>query len=250
MSKSKLAEIEEKMRLTPHDPQLWLEKGLELTAQNLHYEAVEAYSLGLYHDGSQAELLLARGRRYISLRRWPEALADLAAAARLQPDSFDNWYYQGVTQTLSGDYCRAAAAFERCLPIVRGGDGSNLAPVAVWLWLLYTRLGRRRDAETVIAGVTRETPELAAAPSYRKIALLYKGDAAPEGFIDESQLENGDPRGPLYYITETYHLANYYYMHGNTEASNALLRKLKQTDKCNYAFAYMLARQDMELRGL
>ncbi|MDR1319822.1 MAG: hypothetical protein LBK56_00090 [Gracilibacteraceae bacterium] len=247
---SKLTEIEEKLRLQPDEPLLWLEKGLELTALNRHYEAVEAYSRGLYLGGARAELLLARGRRYISLHRWPEALADLAEAARLLPENFDNWYYQGATQALSGDYNRAAAAFERCLPIVRAGDEAYLSPVAVWLWFVYTRLGRREDAAAAAAQVTRETKELAAAPSYKKIALLYKGETAPEGFIDESQPESADPRARLYYITETYHLANYYYAHGSVEESNALLRRLKRITTHHYAFAYMLARQDMALRGL
>jgi tetratricopeptide (TPR) repeat protein len=250
VSKSKLTAIEEKLRLTPDDPRLWLAKGLELTALNSHYEAVEAYSWGLYWDGNQAELLLARGRRYISLRRWPEALADLAAAARLEPEKFDNWYYQGVTLALLGDYQKAAAAFELCLPIARAGDESYLSPAAVWLWLLYTRLGRREEAAAAVAQVTPETKELTPAPSYKKIALLYKGAAAPDDFIDESQLTSDDPRALLYYITETYHLANYYYANGNVETSNELLRKLKLIDKHNYAFAYMLARQDMERRGL
>ncbi|MDR1961693.1 MAG: tetratricopeptide repeat protein, partial [Gracilibacteraceae bacterium] len=187
MGKSKLMEIEEKLRLTPDDPRLWLEKGLELAELFCHCEAVDAFSQGLYWDGAHAGLHLARGRRYISLKRFPEALADLAAAARLQPESFDNWYYQGVAHALNGDYPKAAASMEQCLAVVLRGDESLLPPAAVWLWLLNMRLGRREAAAAALAYVTEDTKELAAAPSYKKIALLYKGIIPPDNFIDESQ---------------------------------------------------------------
>jgi tetratricopeptide (TPR) repeat protein len=247
----KLTDIEAKLRQNPEDAGLWLEKGLELVAANQHYEAIEAYSTGLSLEPENPVLHMSRGRRYISLQRFAEALADLAAAARLQPENFDNWYYQAVAYALSDKYPQAVAAMEKCREVVlKGSDEALRAPVADWLWLLNMRLNRKEAAAAALDMVSAETPELTVAPSYKKIALLYKGLLAPETFEDESLLTSADPRALLYYITEVYCLANYYYVNGNSDNSNRLLRKLKGIDKHHYTFAYMLAEKDMALRGI
>ncbi len=251
MVNNRLMEIEAELIKDPDNPKIWLEKGLELVNLYMHYEAIEAFSIGLTLDSTNPELLLARGRRYISIRRYNEALADLSLASRLQPESFDNWYYMGVAYTISGNFTKATKAFEACLNFVLRNDDETLrAPVVDWLWLLYMRLGQKDDAEHVLSYVAEDAPVLTMAPSYKKIALLYKGLLLPDSFIDENQLASDDERALLYYITEVYCLSNYYYLMGNSEASNALLLRLKQVDQHHYAFAYQMAERDMRLRGL
>jgi tetratricopeptide (TPR) repeat protein len=246
---TELTTINEKLRQTPTDPALWLAKGLALTELHMHYEAVEAYSAGLAL-AENAALRLARGRRYISLKRWSEALADLAQAARLAPESFDNWYYQGVVHALRGDYLPAVTVLETCLAIVlRGQDLSLVAPVAAWLWLLNMRLGEREKASQVLTHVTDDTPSLPQAPSYLKLVNLYKGLTAPVDFR-VTEISAADERSVLYYITETYGLANYLYLRGDSESADNLLRRLKDVKENRYSFAYMMAERDIALRGL
>lgn len=167
-----------------------------------------------------------------------------------EPNSFDNWYYQGVACCLVGEYRRAARAMERCLAVTEQGDASLLCPVVHWLWLLYMRLGDKAAAARVLEKVDEQTPVLAMAPSYKKAVLLYKGVLEPAGFIDESQLTSTDERALLYYITESYCLANFYYLNGSIDQSNEILRKLKEISQYHYVFAYMLAEQDMRQRGI
>ncbi|MDR0569677.1 MAG: hypothetical protein LBG71_00440 [Clostridiales Family XIII bacterium] len=245
-----LTALREQLGRNPENAELWLELGLELAESGQRYEAVEAFSMGLSHAPMSHALLLARGRRHISLRRYAEALADTAAAAALEPNSFDNWYYQGVACCLLEDYARAAEAMGRCLPIAEESEPEMLWPITAWLWLINMRAGRKDEAAAVLGKVDENAPAPAMAPSYKKIVLLYKGLATPEGFIDEGMLSGGDERAPLYYITETYCLSNYLYLNGDVGAANDLLLRLKEVTGGRHAFAYLLAEQDMRRRGL
>ena len=250
MESSKLMQVAEKLRQNPEDPQLWLEKGLAYVDLGMYYEAIEAYSIGLSFDPKSDRLFLERGRRYISTHRYREAVADTVVASSMNPDNFDNWYYQAVAYCLLEDYAHAAPAMENALNYILDKDPSLVPPVVDWLWVINMRLGRKDAAQDVLKYVDEDTPAYAMAPTYKKVAMLYKGKLSPEGFVDESLLTSEDPRAMMYYITELYYLSNYYYHNNNTEQANECLRKLKKVDRDRYVFAYQLAELDMKKRGI
>ena len=135
MESSKLMQVEEKLRQNPEDPQLWLEKGLAYVDLGMYYEAIEAYSIGLSFDPKSDRLFLERGRRYISTHRYREAVADTVVASSMNPDNFDNWYYQAVAYCLLEDYAHAAPAMENALNYILDKDPSLVPPVVDWLWV-------------------------------------------------------------------------------------------------------------------
>lgn len=102
-----------------------------------------------------------RGHRYISTRRFGEAVRDPEKAVELAPASFDVSYHLGLAYHLSGEFDRAADEYARCMTLSktagqlpegwRSGktvaihDDSRVA-ITDWRYLARRRAGRRQEA--------------------------------------------------------------------------------------------------------
>jgi tetratricopeptide (TPR) repeat protein len=95
--------------------------------------ALAAYSALLTRSPGNTDVLLGRGIVYARLGRWPEAEADLGAAAQASPDYADVWEALGNTWRWSDQPARALGAYER-LVALRPNDPAAL--------LLRTRRNR------------------------------------------------------------------------------------------------------------
>jgi tetratricopeptide (TPR) repeat protein len=95
-------------------------------------DAIEAYTRGIARHPAEARLYRHRGHRYITTRKFDEAIADLKRAATLvagkpdeiEPDGAPNkagiprstlqsnsWYHLGLAQDLRGDFQAALASY-------------------------------------------------------------------------------------------------------------------------------------------
>ena len=245
----KLEELERKLEKEPKNGKLWAEKGDLLGVLERFADAIDAYSMAVVYCPFDSRVRLGKGRKYISAKRYPESFAELTLAIRLDPDYYDNWYYLGVSYCLSGYLTNALDTFKHCLKLALKHNTNEIPSTVDWLWTINMKLGRRGDAQDVLKYVDENTKYKPNELSYKKRVLMYKGLLAPEDVIDVEYLKNSD-RPELYYITEAYAIANYYYINGDTKKSAEYLKKIKAVDKYHHAFAYTLAVQDMVDRGI
>lgn len=163
-----------------------------------HYrEAMRTFSEGLSVHPKSYRLLRHRGHRWITLRRFDQAVRDLSRAAELsretpdevEPDGAPNakgiprstthssiYYHLGLALYLQGDYEQAALAYERC----RGfcGNDDMLVATLYWQYLTLRRLGRDNRASELLALVKPEM-DLLENFDYHRLLRLFQG-AIPE----------------------------------------------------------------------
>ncbi len=164
-------------------------------------QAVAIYTEGLRHHPDEPRLLRHRGHRYISLRDFPRAIADLDRARRLvagkpdevEPDGQPN--ARGIpTGTLHSNirYHLALAyfvtgEFARALPV--WAEDARVAPnvdqrVAATYWWVLTlaHLGRPDEARTALAPV-RADWDVIENGSYHRLLLWMKGELAESALL-------------------------------------------------------------------
>ena len=80
-------------------------------------EAIATFTRGLEIEPNNALLLRWRGHRYLSVRDFDRAFADLSRGSKLDASIYGNWYHLGIVQFLRGDFADAAASFTKAQPI-------------------------------------------------------------------------------------------------------------------------------------
>lgn len=164
-------------------------------------EAVAIYTEGLRHHPDDARLLRHRGHRYVSLREFPRAIADLRRAQQLvsgkpdevEPDGQPN--ARGIpTSTLHGNirYHLALAHyvtrdFAAALPIwaedARLAKNHDHRVAATYWWVLtLAQLGRHAEAKAVLAPI-RADWDIIENGSYHRLLLWMKGELAESALI-------------------------------------------------------------------
>ena len=100
-------------------------------------EAIATFTRGLEIEPDNALLLRWRGHRYLSVREFDRAFADLKRGAAIDSTIYGIWYHLGVIQFLRGDFSDAAASFAKAQPIAP--DAGELAGSTDWLWMSLSR---------------------------------------------------------------------------------------------------------------
>jgi tetratricopeptide (TPR) repeat protein len=164
-------------------------------------QAVAIYTEGLRHHPDEPRLLRHRGHRYVSLRDFPRAIADLDRARRLvagrpdevEPDGQPNArgiptstlhsnirYHLALAYFVTGDFARA-------LPI--WAEDARVAPnfdqrVAATYWWVLTlaHLGRADEARAALAPV-RADWDVIENGSYHRLLLWMKGALAESALL-------------------------------------------------------------------
>ena len=156
-------------------------------------KAIDIYTHGLEQFPNESRLLRHRGHRYISLREFDKAIADLQRAANLiqgkenmvEEDGMPNaqnipvstmhgniYYHLGLAHYLKGNYEEALTAYSQCLHSASNPD--NVVSSTHWLYMILKKLGRDEDALEVLDAVS-EQMNVIENHSYHKACLFYKG---------------------------------------------------------------------------
>ena len=245
----KIAELKQQLEADPKNDALWLALGDEYNAQDLFEEAVDAYSNGIIQNPFNKACYQGRGRKYISLQRYLQAVADFTMASRLDPYDNEVWYYQGVAAHLAGLYDRCEEAFPKAIERMKADGVDEWLAGVDWLWLTYMAQGKKAEAQEIIKLVDKDTPCIPRSLSYKKRGLLYRGDVKPEEFMDREHLKTTD-RPELYLISECFGLGNYYLAMGDKEKAIPLLKEARDVPTWHSSFAYRLACRRLEELGL
>jgi len=168
-------------------------------------DALAACSAALEAAPRNAEVLRDRGHYFLNAGRFDEGLADL-----LQADSFSRgdrgvFYHLGLAYYFTGDFARAATAFERCV------DASTTAAATIecqaWLLPSLLRSGRRLDARSLLAKVSA-APVEGHASLYLDRLLLFKGVRTEADLVATMPSEGAVTEATVSYSIGLWHLLN------------------------------------------
>jgi tetratricopeptide (TPR) repeat protein len=218
-----LAEARARLAEKPDDPDriIWV-------ARRLGYlwrmeEALAVLNDGIARHPENAALYRHRGHRFISVRRFDEAVVDFVRATKLiagKPEEieqdgapnerniplttlgFNIWYHLGVAHFLRGEFDAAENAFRGCLVHTRGYD-DNLVAVTDWRYMCLSRLGKTKEAAALLEPIS-ETMEIIENRSYHRRLLMYKGVLKPEDLL------SGDKASPLDVATMGFGVGHWY----------------------------------------
>jgi tetratricopeptide (TPR) repeat protein len=160
-------------------------------------DAVAVLTAALARHPGDPFLLRHRGHRWLTLREFAAARADLRAAAdacRTTPDAtepdgqptpgrpphsslhYNVHYHLGLACFLLGDFAAAECAWLDCLAVV--DDDESRVAVTHWLWCARMRAGDPAGAFAVVAPI-HAGMDVVENVAYLNLCLLYRGDRAP-----------------------------------------------------------------------
>lgn len=253
-----LAEAQANFDENPHDPEnvIWL--GRRLAYLGRYRDAIDVYTKGIEEHPDSFKLYRHRGHRYITLRRFDDAVADLEKASELmkgvpdeiEPDGapnpagiprstshFNIWYHLGLAYYLKGDLENAARAYEACMEFSRSNDDSLVA-TSDWLYMIYRRLGRDEDARRLLEPI-REEMDILENASYHKRLLMYKGVLTPDALLDPQDASDLD------LATQGYGVGNWYYYNGDEVKAKEIFERVV-SGSAWAAFGFIAAEADLK----
>jgi tetratricopeptide (TPR) repeat protein len=223
-------------------------------------EAIDVFTTGIEQHPNYAPFYRHRGHRYISIRRFDDAIADLKKAAELIEDvpdeieqdgmpndrnipltttGFNVWYHLGLARYLTGDFEGALAAYRETDKFTRGYD-DNIVAVTDWTYMILRRLNRPSEARAVLGRITPDM-KIIENDAYHRRCLMYKGLIAPSDLLDVS-----DPSA-LTSATLGYGLGNWYLCEGNESKAVELFERI--TSGTDWpAFGFIAAEADLARR--
>ena len=241
--------IDAKLAQQPENAELWMQRGLALSGQNLMREAVEAYSRAIALDPFNGVLYRHRGHRHLSCWQFVDAAADFTTAARLlpegHPEEWNVWYHLGLVWYLQGEYAQAEQAYKHCYDITDKSDLINFCPITDWLWRTEMRLGKTEEAKALLAALPADFDIEMEPCGYSRVCAMYQGRVKPEELIEGRMLPER-----LDAMTMVYALSNYYYVMGDEKRSNELIEETLSFGDAEWwcAFGYLAAMQDKKAR--
>jgi tetratricopeptide (TPR) repeat protein len=242
------------------DAQVWL--GRRTAYLGRYREAIEIYTRALAEHPDEPRLLRHRGHRYLTLRRFDLAAADLEQAARLvegrpdevEPDGLPNarnlpvstlqtniWYHLGLAYYFTGDLGHlemAERAFRKCLELSKNADMQ--VSTTHWLYMTLRRLGRVGEAGELLAPI-RTNMDVVENRAYHLLTLMYKGDIPPDSILTLTGQDFDAPT--LGYGVGEWHLYN-----GRRDEAVKAFRDVLAGGEWT-AFGYIAAEADLKRLG-
>lgn len=253
-----LAEARENYKANPHnaDNIIWYGRRTAYTGD--FRGAIEIFSEGIEKFPHDDRMYRHRGHRYISIREFDRAIADLEIAAKLiegkenetEPDGAPNeqnipvssrhgniWYHLGLAYYLKYDWENAFRAYQNGFNSGRNDD--NRVSTTHWLYSIKRRMGDEEGAAKVLDVITADM-NIIENFSYYKLCLFYKGEIDVQELIGDGE---DTPSG----ASAAYGLANWYYYNGELEKAQEHLEALVATDSWA-AFGFIAAEDDLASR--
>ncbi|MCI0695172.1 tetratricopeptide repeat protein [candidate division KSB1 bacterium] len=255
---SNLAIAQAEYDKNPTDPEriIWL--GRRLAYLWRYRDAIEVYSKGIALHPNYAKLYRHRGHRYITVREFDKAIADLEKAAKLirgvpdeiEPDGAPNqyniptstshsniWYHLGLAYYLKGDFKNALRCYQECMKFSKIND-DMLCATSDWLYMTYRRLGRVDEAKKVLEPI-HENMKILENFSYHKRLLMYKGVIAPDSLLDAKNATDLD------IATQGYGVGNWYFYNGQVDKAKEIFERVIK-GKYWAAFGYIASEAELK----
>ena len=255
VSLKNLEEAKNAYKKNPLNPDtlIWLGRRLAYTGNYL--DAIDVFTEGIIQFPSDPRFLRHRGHRYISIREFDLAIADLEKASilmrglsvQIEPDGLPNiqnipltttqgniWYHLGLAYYLKQDWLSALAAFRNGYNL--GGNDDNLVSTGHWIYMILRRMGDDLGAMDVLNNIHADM-NIIENMSYHQLCLLYKNDIE---IVDLMTIDGNNPSS----AAVAYGLANYFYYNGDKMKSDKLLLKIVAGSSWS-AFGFIAAEVDL-----
>lgn len=254
----KLKEAEEKYAENPTlDNLIWI--GRREAYLGRYDLAIRTFSKAIKEFPAAFEPLRHRGHRFISIRKFDSAIADLEKAAELMEGQplqveqdgipnklniplstvqFNVWYHLGLAHYLKGEWEDAIKAYEKCLDVSENDD--SIVATLDWYYMTLVKLGRQDEARNLIRNVKRSM-NIIENDAYHKRILMYKGELNPETLLSTDA--NADDQ-KLQYVTQGYGLGNFYLSQGDTARAKTIFENVLSTGYWS-AFGYIASEMEM-----
>jgi tetratricopeptide (TPR) repeat protein len=232
-----LAAARTALERTPDDPDARIWVGRRLAYLGRYREAIAVFGEGVRRFPKDARFLRHRGHRYITLREFDKAVADLeradalvaGAPDQIEPDGQPNArniplttlqsnirYHLALAYYLQGRYEQAAPVWQRARDAVKNPD--NLVSATHWLYLTLRRQGRSDEAASVLEPIVPGL-DIVENGSYYSLCQLYKGMRTADDVLNAAG--SGSAGAAVVYGVSAWHASN-----GRTAEARALWQKL------------------------
>lgn len=230
---------------------IWLGRRTAYLGQ--YEEAIKIYTDGLKIFPKEPRLLRHRGHRFISIRKFDEAIADFEKAVKLingkenqiEQDGLPNqlnipistlhgniWYHLGLVYYLKHDFEKAFSAYQNCRKV--GTNDDNIVSSTHWLFMIQSRLGNHDLAKAQLKPI-RDSMEIIENHSYYQLCKFYKELITLEQLLPEDGTSAGD--------AVKYGIANWHFYNGDGEQAKLDFEKIL-AGKTWSSFGYIAAEAD------
>ena len=238
------------------DAAIWLGRRTAYLAR--FRDAIAIYSTAINRHPSDPRLYRHRGHRYITVREFDAAIADLSKAASLvanrpdevEPDGQPNarniptgtlktniYYHLGLAHYLKGEFDRAADAYRLCMQHSKNADMQ--VATAHWQYMTLRRLDRTDEAKKVLEPITAAM-DVFENGSYHKLLLMYKGEMSPTVLLTSVKA------GGLDGATIGYGVGNWHLYSGKREDARSIFHDIVERNANQWAsFGYIASEADL-----
>jgi len=214
---------------------IWYGRRIAYTGD--YRRAIVAFSEGIRKFPKDARMYRHRGHRYISIREFDRAIADLEYAATLiegtddevEPDGAPNalnipvsslhsniWYHLGLAYYLKGDLDNALRVYRTAL---EGTPNDDMRVATThWLYMTLRLLGRDGEAAAVLAPI-RADMNVIESFAYHQLCLLYKGEGDMRNALDSGDTAAGGDAA-------MYGVGNWWFYNGDTDRAKAMFERM------------------------
>lgn len=220
-----------------------------------YQKAIAIYTEGIEKHPNDARMYRHRGHRYITIRDFRAAIADLRYASALidgrenqiEPDGLPNaqnipvstlhgniWYHLGLAYYLVQDWDNAYRAFQKGFELSRNDD--NVVSTTHWRYMILRRMGKLDEAAAILDAVGSGM-NVIENTSYYRLCLFYRGDVKLEQIRGSVSADAGG-------AAVAYGIANWHFYNGRHEMGVALMNDLLSTDNWP-AFGFIAAEADV-----
>jgi tetratricopeptide (TPR) repeat protein len=252
-----LAQAEKDLAANPKSADAIIWVGRRLGYLWRYQDAIQMFSRGIAQHPNDPRMYRHRGHRYITVRRFDDAIADFEKAVSLikgtkdeiEPDGapnpsgkprstlhFNIWYHLGLAHYLKGDFEKAIAAYNECMKVSNNDD--SITATSDWLWMSLMRLGRKAEAAKVLERITPKM-DILENGSYHRRLLMYKGLEKPETLLDPANADG------LTLATQGYGVGNWYLVTGNKQRAREIFEKVVAGPNWS-AFGFIAAEVDLQ----
>jgi len=224
-----------------------------------YQDAIQTFSDGLKKYPESYKLFRHRGHRYITVREFSKAIADLQMAAALMPQQpmevepdgqpnklniplsstqFNVWYHLGLAHYLIGDFESAAKAYQQCLEVSNNDD--LVCATVDWLYMTYRKLNNTEEAKKTLE-LIRGDMKIIENDSYHLRLQMYKGLLPPDDLLKVSA---GHEDIDLALATQGYGVGNWYLSEGDTVRATEIFNQVV-TGQHFSAFGFIAAEAEL-----
>lgn len=239
------------------DAAIWV--GRRTAYLGRYREAIGVFTAAIAKHPSDPRLYRHRGHRYITVREFDKAVADLSKAASLvadrpdeiEPDGQPNargiptstlktniYYHLGLAHYLKGEFERAAEAYGLCMQHSKNPDMQ--VATAHWQYMTLRRMDRAADAAKVLQPITAGMNVIENG-SYHKLLMMYKGATEPDALLASAQAEALDA------VTIGYGVANWHLYNGRRDRAREVLSSIVEGKGATQwaGFGYIASEADL-----